>query len=207
MKKLLAMMLILCLITLCGCQSQTAEENVISPLPVTLDINNLTDCTVAVSLEKGDIFVDENGNLQMNINVYTYDLYDMVDIAGLKVGDTFMRLGEKVEIKEIKRLDTGLIHINGGEEKGGFDLYTNENTVYYECGLSDIKAYYELGEVTLPLHENFVYSDESDLDAEPILYTAEDLLTEKNQYMFTPHNTKVIIQNGYIVKMIKSYMP
>jgi hypothetical protein len=112
-----------------------------------------------------------------------------------------------VEIKEIKRLDTGLIHINGGDEKGGFDLYTNENTVYYECGLSDIKAYYELGEVTLPLHENFVYSDESDLDAEPILYTAEDLLTEKNQYMFTPHNTKVIIQNGYIVKMIKSYMP
>lgn len=207
MKKMYSLLLIIGLLLLCGCQPQTAEENVISPLPATLDINNLTDCTVAVSLEKGDIFVDENENLQMNINVYTYDLYDMVDIAGLKVGDTFMRLGEKIEITEIERLDTGLIHINGGDEKGGFDLYTNENTVYYECGLSDIKAYYELGEVTLPLHENFVYSDESDLDAEPILYTAEDLLTEKNQYMFTPHNTKVIIQNGYIVKMIKSYMP
>lgn len=205
MKKMYSLLLIIGLLLLCGCQPQTVEENVISPLPVTLDINNLKDCTVAVSLEKGDIFVDDNGNLQMNINVFTYDLYDMVDIAGLEVGDTFIRLGEKIEITEIERLDTGLIHINGGDEKGGFDLNTNDNTVYYECGLSDIKAYYELGEITLPIGEEFVYSDESDLDAEPLLYTAEDLLTEED--VFTPHNTKVIIQNGYIVKMIKSYMP
>ena len=205
MKKMYSLLLIIGLLLLCGCQSETVDKSVISPLPESIDINNLNDCTVAVSLEYGDVFADKSGNYQMKATVYTYDLYDMVDIAGLKVGDTFVRLGEKIEITEIERLDTGLIHINGGDEKGGFDLYTNENTVYYECGLSDIKAYYELGEVTLPLHENFVYSDESDLDAEPILYTAEDLLTEED--MFTPHNTKVIIQNGYIVKMIKSYMP
>ncbi len=207
MKKMLSLLLVVCLMVICGCQSETVNKNAISPLPETLDIENLKNCTVAVSLEQGDIFIDEDNKVQMKVTVYTYDLYDMVDIAGLEVGDTIIRLGEEIEITEIERLDTGLIYINGGETKGGFDLNTNDNTVYYESGLSDIKAYYELGEITIPVHETFVYSDESNLDGEPLLYTADDMLTEKIEYVFTPHNTSIIIQDSSIVKMIRRYVP
>ncbi len=186
-----------------------AGEKVVSPLPETLDINNLTDCTVSVSLEKGNAYVDDTGKMQMKVTVYSYALYDMVDIENLNVGDTILRRGEEVKITEVNRLETGLIHINGGEEKGGFSLNHNENTVFYESGMNDIKAFYPLGEVILPVSQDFVYADESDLDAEAKVYYAGDFLTEDAGivYHFTPNNTSITIVNGEITKMVRRYMP
>lgn len=43
----------------------------------------LTGCmllSVAVSFNKEDVSVDENGNMQLKVTVYAYDLYDMIDI-------------------------------------------------------------------------------------------------------------------------------
>ena len=136
MKKTLAIILtlILSLGLFAGCK--TAPENeenigkVISPLPESLDINNLNDCTVAISLEKGDAYVDDNGKMVMKVKAYTYELYDMVDIATLDVNDTIIRRNEEVKITEVLRLDTGLVRINGGEEEGGFDLASDDSTVY-----------------------------------------------------------------------------
>ena len=42
---------------------------------------------LAVSLEEGDAYVDDAGIMQMDVKIYTYDKYDMVDISGLKEGD------------------------------------------------------------------------------------------------------------------------
>ena len=151
MKKTLSVILTLILSVglIAGCNSQTGKEEnnakVINPLPETLDVNALDNCTVAVSLEKGDVYVDDNGKMVMNLTVYSYELYDMVDIASLKENDVIVRKDEEVTITEVERTDSGLVRINGGEENGGFDLISNDSTVYYETGMNDIKAYYEIG--------------------------------------------------------------
>ena len=225
MKKTLSVILIslLCIFLFAGCNEQIQPnvsdvnlentENAVTdvktvyPLPETLDINNLDDCTSAVSFEDGSVYVDDSGKTVIDMTVYTYDLYDMVDIATLAENDIIVRLGEEVKVTAVERLDTGLVRINGGEENGGFDLISSNSTVYYEIGMSDIKNYYKLGEVTLPVSDEFVYTDESNLDAEPVEYFAGDFLTEGVEYNFNPNNTSIVIQDGNIVAMKKVYTP
>ena len=215
MKKTLSVILTLILSVglIAGCNSQTEKEEnntkVINPLPETLDVNALDNCTVAVSLEKGDVYVDDNGKMVMNLTVYSYELYDMVDIASLKENDVIVRKDEEVTITEVERTDSGLVRINGGEENGGFDLISNDSTVYYETGMNDIKAYYEIGMVTLPVSDEFEYIDESVLDSEAKTYYPGDFLTDdaEIEYNFSPNNTNIVIENGTIIKMNKVYMP
>ena len=216
MKKTLSIILalILALGLFAGCKKGTEnkenkENKVISPLPETLDIKELDNCTVAVSLEKGDAFVDDSGKMVMKIKAFSYELYDMVDIAELKAGDVIKRLNKEIEITELERLDTGIVRINGGEEKGGFDLASNDSTVYYEIGMNDVKNYYELGEITLPVSDEFEYVDESELDSEAEIYYPGDFLTEDAGlvYNFNPNNTSIVIENGVIIRMTKVYTP
>ena len=217
MKKVLSIILavVLSLGMLAGCGTKTETEskepnvNVISPLPETIDINALDNCTVAISLENGGVYVNDSRKMVMDVTVYSYELYDMVDIASLKENDVILRKNEEVKVTEIERLETGLVRINGGEENGGFDLVSNDSTVYYESGMNDIKAYYELGNVTLPVSDECEYVDESDLDAVAKKYFAEDFLKDDSgiEYNFSPNNTSIVIENGTIIKMNKTYMP
>ena len=95
MKKLIFVLLALCLV-LAGCSGETpavteATQPVtdaavpeteapteapvtVSPMPQGIDLNQLEDCTLAVSLEEGDVYEDDSGVLQMKATVYTYDL-------------------------------------------------------------------------------------------------------------------------------------
>ena len=221
MKKTLPIILVLILSIglLAGCNTQTGKNKaetkaeidakVVSPLPETIDVNKLDNCTVAVSLEKGDAKLSDSGKMVMDVTVYSYDLYDAVDIASLKENDVIVRKNEEVTITEVKRLDTGLVRINGGEENGGFDLISNDSTVYYEIGMSDAKSYNELGKATLSVSDEFEYIDESDLDAETKVYYPGDFLADDAdiEYNFSPNNTSIVIENGIIVKMNKVYMP
>lgn len=225
---ILALVLSICLFAGCNtpaenniaennAENNIVEENdveeintkVINPLPETLDINALDNCTVAVSLEKGNAYVDDEGKMMMDVKVYAYELYDMVDIASLAENDVIVRRNEEVTVESVERLETGLININGGEENGGFSLISNDSTVYYEIGMSDAKAYYELGEVTLPVSEEFIYTDASNLDAEAAEYYAGDFLVEDAglEYNFYPGNTSIVIEDGYVVAMEKVYTP
>ena len=217
MKKTLLIVLVLILSVglFAACNVQTVDKNeennanIISPLPETLDINALDNCTVAVSLEKGDVKLSDNGKMVMDVTVYSYELYDMVDIASLEENDVIVRKNEEVTVTEVERLESGLVRINGGEENGGFDLVSNDSTVYYEMGMNDIKVYYELGKVTLPVSDEFEYIDKSDLDTEAKISYPADFLTDDVdiEYSFSPNNTSIIIENGTIIKMNKVYMP
>ena len=164
---------------------------------------------MAVSLEKGDAKLSDSGKMVMDVTVYSYELYDMVDIAALKENDVIIRKNKEVTVTELERLDSGLVRINGGEENGGFDLISNDSTVYYEIGMNDIKAYYELGKATLPVSDEFEYIDEPVLDSEAKTYYPGDFLTDdaEIEYNFTPNNTSIVIENGTIIKMNKVYMP
>ena len=226
------MLLVVCSVILCisiiGCGASKEKENnsiqsvieynsiedvtetntIISPLPVTIDINNLDNCTVAVSLEQGDAYVDDTGAMQMDVTVYTYDLYDMVDIASLKEGDVIVIREQEVKITSLERNEKGLL-INGGLDNGGYEFGTDDTTVWYECGYSDAKSYYELGKATIRVSADMNFYDSSDLDKGEVMYYPGDFLTDKAGivYHFVPGNTSIVIEDGMIIEMYRSYMP
>ena len=67
-------------------EKSNQESGVIMPLPSTVDVNDLSDCMVSVSFDKEDIVADEDDNVELKVKVWTYDLYDMVDISMLSKG-------------------------------------------------------------------------------------------------------------------------
>ena len=49
--------------------------------------------------------------MQMNLKIYTYDKYDMVDISILKVGDTIVRHSGEVKVISKEKNETGTLSI------------------------------------------------------------------------------------------------
>ena len=189
--------------------SEATEGAVISPLPTTIDMNALDDCTLAVSFGEGDAYVDDTGAMQLKVTVYTYDLYDMVDMAGLKVGDTIMIQGNEVLVESLETLESGLVFINGGMENGGYDLWHGNSGVYFEHGYNDMKSYYPLGEATLRVSEDFKFADSSNPDKGEVIYYPGDFLTENGgiEYQFSPNNTSIVVEGGKVISMTRTYTP
>ena len=219
MKKLLLLMLMLCvLLTGCGKEADPADANsdtvvdtnavgtTINPLTDTT-MDNLSDAIIHVSLEEGDAYVDDTGVMQMDVTVYSYDKYDMVDISMLKEGDILVTNGGEVRVESLERTDSAIL-INGGLSAGGFDLVTDESGIFFECGYNDAMNWYAVGEATIRVSVDFVYYDNADLDqGEVVYYPGSFLIGEVTDYHFTPHNTTIRVENGQIVEMNRRYVP
>lgn len=181
----------------------------ISPLPIDVDMNDLTNCTLDVSFGKGDAYADDTGKMQLTVTVYAYDTYDMVDIATLKVGDTIVLRGESIAVTELTEDETGTLLINGGMDNGGYSLIAGDDSVYFAVDCDDVKLYYTLGEVTLPVSENFKFEDSYDKENPSQLHDSGDFLTDDAGiiYDFVPGNTTITVENGYVVTMTRCYIP
>jgi hypothetical protein len=180
---------------------------VVHPLPDST-MENLSDSIVSISLEKGGTYLDETGKLNMEFTVYSYDRYDMVDISTLKVGDTLVTHAGELEINSLESTGNASISINGGLYEDGFDLVTDDDGIFYECGYNDSKNWYEVGKAILPISADFEYHDYSDLDqGEKVYYAGSFLTGEITDYHFTPDNTMIRIENGEIVEMNRVYIP
>lgn len=193
---------------LAGCASaQTDPAQKISPLP-DATMENLTDAILSVSLAEGDAYVDETGKMQMDLKIYSYDCYDMVDISNLKVGDTLVRHTDEVQVTSIEQNDAGTIYINGGLDNGGFDLVTDDCGVFYEMGYNDHKNWYQVGEATIRVSADFKGSDCADPElGEVVIYPGDFLVDAVKNYDFTPYNTTIRIEGGQIVEMNRRYIP
>ena len=193
--------------------SDTAEvippENArtIHPLPDTT-MDNLSDAILSVSLNEGGAYVDDQGRMQMDLKIYTYDRYDMVDIAMLQLGDTIVRYSGEVRVTSMDKTDSGMICINGGLENGGFDLVTDNCGIYFESEFDDAKNWYEIGEATIRVSADFRGTDFIDPEkGEVILYPGDFLVGAVTDYNFTPYNTTVRTEDGQIVEMNRIYIP
>ena len=146
--KKLIVLFMACSLLLAGCVSAKADTNValvdtvapdadaselaepaliLAPLPDTT-MENLTDAILAVSLEEDGAYVDDTGKMQMDLKIYSYDKYDMVDVASLKAGDVIFGHSGAVTVTSIEQSGT-TIAINGGLNGDGFDLVTDETKV------------------------------------------------------------------------------
>ena len=187
-------------------QQSAQEAKRVEPLPETLDVNALTDATVAASFSAEDIS-EKDGKTQITLTVYDYDVYDMVDVAQLAVGDTIVVDGKDMVVTSREDKD-GFVTINGGLEQGGVDLTSDDSGVYYAVGLDDAKSYHELGRITVPVAEGFVLTDNSDPDHPDETYAASDLAKlAASEPGFTANNTLATIEHGELTVLARSYTP
>ena len=183
---------------------EAEADDRVKPLPDTLDVSNLTDATVAASFDESAI-EESDGKTYLTLQVYDYDRYDMADIANLAAGDVIVAGGKDMTVESVET-DGGFVTINGGLEKGGMTLTTNDDGVYYEIGMDDALCYQEKGEIRLELADSFTLTDNSDLDHPNQSYTASQL-PELMAGGFTANNTLVTIEGGKITSITRSYTP
>ena len=191
--------------------SSNAEQEepaaVVHPLPDTT-MENLNDAILSISLEEGGAYVDDTGKMQMDVKIYTYDRYDMVDISELKVGDILVAHAGEIEITAMERSESGIIRINGGLEEGGLDLVTDDSGIFFETGFNDAKNWYEVGEATILVSADFLGHDNSNPEqGEALIYPGDFLVGAVTDYNFTPYNTTIRVEGGQIVEMNRMYTP
>ena len=176
----------------------------VSPLPRSIDLEHLDNCTVPISLQKGDVYLDDDGALQMKATAYTYDRYDLVDIANLKVGDTIVLGQENVTVTSVVEDSNGRLVLNGQ-----FYLCSNEDGTFSQVDDTGILVYYPLGEATIRVSQEFTFADSFDPGAGTVTYYPGDFLTDDVaiSYDFTPANTTLVIENGVAVSMNRIYLP
>ena len=182
------------------------EAKRVEPMPESLDPQALTDATVAVSFGADDIS-ETDGKTELTLTVYDYDIYDMVDIAQLAVGDTIVVDGKDMVVTS-REDENGFVTINGGLEQGGVDLTSDDSGVYYAVGLDDTKSYHELGKVTVPVAEGFVLTDNADPEYPDETYAAANLAElAASEPGFTANNTLATIEHGELTVLARSYTP
>lgn len=190
----------------------TAEETVaaavIRPLPdVTMKAPE--NSVLNISFEQNDFYQDESGEMILRMQIYSYEEFDLVDISGLKAGDTILLSGEEIPVKSVERNDYGMVHVNGGLDEGGFDLATDDSGIYFVHGYSDMKSWIPVADAEFAVSETFVFHDSADLELGTVVYDAEDLIDAipNSLFGYQPQNTTVRIENGLVVEMNRIYTP
>lgn len=225
MKKVLSVALALCLalsISACGKSASNADASSsakqdtssadtqtqrVEPLPgVKIDTENLADGTYAVSFSSADV-IDNAGQLELCFTVYDYALYDAVQISQLAAGDTLVVDGEDMAVESVEQTEAGVV-VNGGLENGGTELAPGEGGTYYIAQMDDAKDYQPVGEVTLPVNEDFVLTDDSDSSNPGQTLLAGDLFNlEDNAQGFTANNTTLTVKDGYVISAQRVFVP
>lgn len=181
----------------------------IVPLPSSLEASSLTDATVAASFEAKNLVTASAGVHSLFLTVFDYELFDLVDISMLAVGDTIVVAKKDIQVKTLEKTEGGLVVVNGGIENGGVALYTEGNTVYFEVGMNGAKNYFEVGQAPFTIGDNFKFIDSSDLDhpGREFTYDAFAKKLERGEINCNQFNTSVLILDGDIVEITLNYLP
>ena len=181
----------------------------IKPLPDALDLSSLTSGTVAASFDASSL-KEVGGQLQLSFTVYNYEKFGAADISGLKAGDVLVVSGREMTVASVQASD-GYVTVNGGEEAGGvlFSLDASSNT-YYVMGMDDSKTYYEKGQLTFPVADTCVLTDDADFEHPGQTTPASGLpklLAQDDIYGFDPQSTTVTLKNSQITAIYRGFLP
>lgn len=192
-----------------GSKDSSKNDGKIKPLPDALDLNRLTSGTVAASFDASSL-KEVDGQLQLSFTVYNYEKFDAADISGLKAGDVLVVSGREMTVASVQSSD-GYVTVNGGEEAGGvlFSLDASSNT-YYVMGMDDSKTYYEKGQLTFPVADTCVLTDDADFEHPGQTTPASDLpklLAQDDIYGFNPQSTTVTLKNSQITAIYRGFLP
>lgn len=192
-----------------GSKEGSRIDGKIKPLPDALDLSSLTSGTVAASFDASSL-KEVGGQLQLSFTVYNYEKFDAADISGLKAGDVLVVSGREMTVASVQASD-GYVTVNGGEEAGGvlFSLDASSNT-YYVMGMDDSKTYYEKGQLTFPVADTCVLTDDADFEHPGQTTPASGLpklLAQDDIYGFNPQSTTVTLKNSQITAIYRGFLP
>lgn len=192
-----------------GSKNDGKIDSKIRPLPDALDLSSLTSGTVAASFDASSL-KEVDGQLQLSFTVYNYEKFDAADISGLKAGDVLVVSGREMTVASVQASD-GYVTVNGGEEAGGvlFSLDASSNT-YYVMGMDDSKTYYEKGQLTFPVADTCVLTDDADFEHPGQTTPASGLvklLAQDDIYGFDPQSTTVTLKNSQITAIYRGFLP
>jgi len=190
-----------------GCAEKPMNKFV-KPLPASVDVSNIQDATVPAEFTSDD-FNWMGGNLSMT--VFQEDLYDVVDVHNLAIGDTLLWNNDTIIVEEIAEKGDVKV-INKGIEEGGAELKSNEGGTYRAFLMDDHSAYTNIGKAQLPLADDFTIIDcgENPTDAYDTIRTNQKLYLEKlvdSRRSFNSLNTKVLVENGKITNITRVWIP
>lgn len=178
----------------------------VEPLDEQLDVSQLTDAMMAASFD-ADGIEEKEGKMYLTFDVYDYDRYDMVDVSQLAEGDIFVAGGKDLTVKS-KTEENGCVLINGGLEQGGVTLTTNDDGVYYELGVDDVKCYRALGTVTMELSDTCTITDSSDSEKPDQSVEPSQLSKLASDAIgFRAANTTITMADGKVVAIARSFLP
>lgn len=182
------------------------EARRVEPLADTLDVSALAegDQQFTAGFRGSDARLDDDGRLVIDLTVYTYDLYDAVEITTLTPGDTLVVKGTEIPVKTVEQGDG--IAVNGGLVNGGIDLTSAGGGTFRVLLENDAPDLYEAGTITLPVAQDFVLTDDSDPESPGQTLYAGDLLGLGDE-VFSPQATTVETAGGMVTAIHRDYTP
>ena len=190
---------------LCACTEEPRYQ-CIAPLPPAYSLDSFDDVMVPAGFTLDDF--DWEGN-NLTLTVWSKDLYDAVQVSQMKPGDTLVYRGEKMLVSEVEQEDA-ILTVNKGLYEGGAWLTPQGGGVYRAVESSDYATYTELGSVSLPIDEGFVFIDCGEDYNDP----SDTITSCHRQYMeskvnrnFWPGNTDVRIVQGKVVSVHRRWTP
>ena len=182
------------------------EVRRVEPLPGALDVSALGEGDQQfIAGFRGSDIREDGGQLVIDLTVYTYDLYDAVDISMLAAGDTLVVKGEDIPVASVAE-ENGGVTVNGGLENGGVDLISAGGGAYRVQLEDDARDLYEVGTITLPVGQDCVLTDDSDPEAPGRTLYAGDLLGLGDE-VFYPQATTVETVGGAVTVIHRDYTP
>ncbi len=182
------------------------EARRVEPLADTLDVSALAEGDQQFTAGfRGSDIREDGGQLVIDLTVYTYDLYDAVDISMLAAGDTLVVKGEDIPVTAVAE-ENGGVTVNGGLENGGVDLISAGGGAYRLQLEDDARGLYEVGTVTLPVGQDCVLTDDADPEDPGRTLYAGDLLGLGDE-VFSPQATMVETVGGTVTAIHRDYMP
>ena len=187
---------------------------------------NAAEGTYAASFNRDDL---KDGILN-NAHLLTVDQYAPEAIEKIAVGDELVIEGKTVAISSLEKDEYGNLLINGGDEKeDGYTLshYVPDpefdlNEQYPDCWMSiipnDYHSYTDQGAFTLEMGEHVTFTDQSELDMAAIeagqkaltatgIEAVTKAIMESDNGIFDEFNTEMVIENGKVVEITRSFNP
>ena len=218
LKAALSLALSLGLLGLSGCGTSPApgsessgsaaqeETHRVEPMAGSMDVSALAEGDQQFTAGfRGSDIREDGGQLVIDLTVYTYDLYDAVDISMLAAGDTLVVKGEDIPVTAVAE-ENGGVTVNGGLENGGVDLISAGGGAYRLQLEDDARDLYEVGTITLPVGQDCVLTDDSDPEAPGRTLYAGDLLGLGDE-VFSPQATTVETVGGAVTAIHRDYTP
>lgn len=218
LKAALSLALSLGLLGLSGCGTSPApgsessgsaaqeETHRVEPMAGSMDVSALAEGDQQFTAGfRGSDIREDGGQLVIDLTVYTYDLYDAVDISMLAAGDTLVVKGEDIPVTAVAE-ENGGVTVNGGLENGGVDLISAGGGAYRLQLEDDARDLYEVGTITLPVGQDCVLTDDSDPEAPGRTLYAGDLLGLGDE-VFSPQATTVETAGGMVTAIHRDYTP